>query len=79
MYYRLLIAMLLLVPSAYVAAQTSEPKPPVIAPFSKLDTVCVNDWWNRKKSPIVDVNPLSLLTPGVFRELFRRPPPDLSQ
>ena len=32
-----------------------------------------------RRSPIVDVNPLSLLTPGVFRELFRRPPPDLNQ
>lgn len=27
------------------------------------------------KAPRVMVNPLSLLTPGMFRELFRRPPP----
>lgn len=27
----------------------------------------------------VSVNPLSILTPGIFREIFRRPPPDLSQ
>lgn len=27
------------------------------------------------KSPKVDVNPLSILTPGAFRELFRQPPP----
>lgn len=26
--------------------------------------------------PSVSVNPLSILTPGVFRDLFRRPPPD---
>jgi hypothetical protein len=26
----------------------------------------------------VGVNPLSALTPGMFREIFRRPPPDLS-
>jgi len=26
-------------------------------------------------APDVDVNPLSVLTPGVFRRLFRRPPP----
>jgi hypothetical protein len=31
------------------------------------------------KSPRVQVNPLSLLTPGMFREIFRRPPPKLSQ
>ncbi|QBY00989.1 hypothetical protein E2K80_09810 [Rhodophyticola sp. CCM32] len=27
----------------------------------------------------VTVNPLSILTPGIFREIFRRPPPELSQ
>jgi hypothetical protein len=27
----------------------------------------------------VSVNPLSILTPGVFREIFRRPPPDLAE
>ncbi|MEQ8365278.1 MAG: AsmA-like C-terminal region-containing protein [Roseicyclus sp.] len=26
----------------------------------------------------VTVNPLSILTPGIFRDIFRRPPPDLS-
>lgn len=29
-------------------------------------------------SPRVQVNPLSLFTPGMFREIFRRPPPRLS-
>ena len=29
------------------------------------------------KSPAVSVNPLSALTPGMFREIFRAPPPDL--
>jgi len=28
----------------------------VKAPFDGLDTVCVNDWWNRPKSKIVDVH-----------------------
>jgi len=27
------------------------------------------------KDPAVSVNPLSILTPGMFREIFRRPPP----
>ncbi|MGB3409493.1 MAG: AsmA-like C-terminal region-containing protein, partial [Jannaschia sp.] len=27
-------------------------------------------------NPQVSVNPLSILTPGIFREIFRRPPPD---
>ncbi|TCL09204.1 uncharacterized protein DUF3971 [Shimia isoporae] len=30
------------------------------------------------KNPEIFVNPLSALTPGFFREIFRRPPPDLS-
>ncbi|MDU8929152.1 AsmA-like C-terminal region-containing protein [Alisedimentitalea sp. MJ-SS2] len=30
-------------------------------------------------NPKVKVNPLSLLTPGMFREIFRRPPPKLNQ
>ncbi|MFP4328327.1 MAG: DUF3971 domain-containing protein, partial [Paracoccaceae bacterium] len=31
------------------------------------------------EQPRVRVNPLSALTPGMFREIFRRPPPRLSQ
>ena len=27
--------------------------------------------------PQIGVNPLSILTPGMFREIFRRPPPVL--
>jgi len=30
-------------------------------------------------APRVSVNPLSVLTPGMFREIFRRPPPELTQ
>ncbi|WP_158221900.1 YhdP family protein [Actibacterium pelagium] len=29
--------------------------------------------------PKISVNPLSILTPGMFRELFRRPPPQVAQ
>jgi len=31
------------------------------------------------RQPRVAVNPLSVLTPGMFREIFRRAPPDISQ
>ncbi|MBS1301617.1 DUF3971 domain-containing protein [Loktanella sp. SALINAS62] len=30
-------------------------------------------------APQVSVNPLSLFTPGMFRDIFRRPPPELAQ
>lgn len=36
-------------------AQDDRGEPPVVAPFERLDTVCVNDWWNRPASKIVDV------------------------
>ncbi|MDJ0994281.1 MAG: AsmA-like C-terminal region-containing protein [Dinoroseobacter sp.] len=32
-----------------------------------------------RAAPTVTVNPLSVLTPGIFRDLFRRPPPQLTQ
>lgn len=31
------------------------------------------------ENPKVQVNPLSILTPGMFREIFRRPPPKVTQ
>ena len=31
------------------------------------------------RQPSVGVNPLSALTPGMFREIFRRPPPKVPQ
>ncbi|HEY5687754.1 MAG TPA: alkaline phosphatase D family protein [Yeosuana sp.] len=30
--------------------------PPVVAPFSGIDTIATNDWWNRKPNKIIDVN-----------------------
>ena len=29
--------------------------PPVIAPFSNVDTLAINDWWNRANNPIIDL------------------------
>ncbi|WP_020533255.1 alkaline phosphatase D family protein [Flexithrix dorotheae] len=29
--------------------------PPVIAPFSDVDTLCINDWWNRAENNIVNL------------------------
>ena len=33
------------------------------------------DLWGNPDTPKVLVNPFSVLTPGMFREIFRRPPP----
>ncbi len=37
-------------------ANKSNLKPLVIAPFSGLDTISVNDWWNRKSNKIINVH-----------------------
>tara|TARA_R110002049_G_scaffold696_6_gene4349 strand:+ start:109227 stop:110819 length:1593 start_codon:yes stop_codon:yes gene_type:complete len=33
----------------------TERVPPVIAPFTNLDTLAVNDWWNRNDNPIINL------------------------
>ncbi|MGD2005517.1 MAG: hypothetical protein PVJ91_05850, partial [Flavobacteriaceae bacterium] len=41
-----------------LGCQNPKPKnlePKVLAPFSKLDTLSVNDWWNRADNPIVNL------------------------
>lgn len=37
------------------AKQAEERIPPVTAPFSDLDTLAVNDWWNRTDNPIINM------------------------
>ena len=37
------------------SCQTKVMEPPVLAPFTDLDTICTNDWWNRAPNPIHDV------------------------
>ncbi|MHC5064784.1 MAG: alkaline phosphatase D family protein [Planctomycetota bacterium] len=48
-------AQLTLAPVFLAAALMAQREPPVTAPFEKLDSLCVNDWWNRDPSPIVDL------------------------
>ena len=37
------------------AQAETEGQPAVTAPFKQLDTLCVNDWWHRQTSPIVNL------------------------
>jgi len=39
----------------FFSCNTGEMEPPVKAPFTDLDTICTNDWWNRAPNPIHDV------------------------
>lgn len=40
----------LLLSCSFLMAKAQIGEPPVKAPFEKLDTYCVNDWWNHAKS-----------------------------
>ncbi|NNK74721.1 MAG: hypothetical protein HKP42_01525, partial [Maribacter sp.] len=35
--------------------QKKEQKAPVPAPFTNVDTLAINDWWNRKDNPIIQL------------------------
>ena len=48
------LALLVLAPLP-LFAQDEHGDPPVVAPFEGLDTLCVNDWWNREPSKIVEL------------------------
>ena len=37
------------------AKKTEAPIPPMMAPFSDIDTLATNDWWNRSDNPIIDL------------------------
>ncbi|MGB5274205.1 MAG: hypothetical protein WBN39_09140, partial [Flavobacteriaceae bacterium] len=37
------------------AKKVEAPIPPMIAPFSDIDTLATNDWWNRSDNPIIDL------------------------
>ena len=37
----------------HAGAERTDLPPPVRAPFERLDTLCVNDWWNREPSKII--------------------------
>jgi hypothetical protein len=52
--YTLPVLALLLASSA-VPAIEDRGEPPVRAPFEKLDTLCINDWWNRPPNDIVNL------------------------
>lgn len=42
--------------------------PPIAAPFSNLDTLSTNDWWNRGENPIINlkVNRDSVISFGIY-------------
>ena len=50
--YNWLFLLIILVSSSCQSKKT--PKY-ILAPFSNLDTLSTNDWWNRKTSPIIDI------------------------
>ena len=40
---------------ALIAFGCNKQKEPIKSPFSNIDTLSTNDWWNRSENPIVDL------------------------
>jgi len=64
-------ALLTLIVLLFVIGCAEKPKeqtPPVIAPFSDVDTLAINDWWNRADNPIINlkVNRDSVVSFGIY-------------
>ncbi|WP_299254248.1 hypothetical protein [uncultured Aquimarina sp.] len=36
--------------------KSNNKKDSIVAPFTGIDTITTNDWWNRKPNEIIDVN-----------------------
>lgn len=45
-----------------------EKKSPTLAPFSNVDTLAINDWWNRNDNPIINLKVLqdSAIAFGIY-------------
>ncbi len=52
---KLIFVLLLLTGCSEKPKEPKERIPPVIAPFSGVDTLATNDWWNRANNPIIDL------------------------
>jgi len=65
---KLTLTLLLLTGCAEKVKETQERIPPVTAPFSDVDTLAINDWWNRAENPIVNlkVNRDSVVAFGIY-------------
>jgi len=49
------IALLALLFACNTNPQPETMEPPVIAPFTDVDSLAINDWWNRGDNPIIDL------------------------
>jgi len=52
---KLIFLLLLLIGCSEKVKEEKERIPPVVAPFSEVDTLAINDWWNRSDNPIINL------------------------
>ena len=59
---------LLLIITTNCSEKSKEQLPPVISPFSNVDTLAIIDWWNRANNPIINlkVNRDSVIAFGIY-------------
>ncbi len=55
-YYSFLVIVLLYSACTTTPQDPKRMEPLVVAPFEGLDTLAVNDWWNRAENPIIDLD-----------------------
>ena len=54
-YFAIYIFTLLIIFLATISCQSKKKSKYILAPFTELDTLSTNDWWNRKNSPIISM------------------------
>lgn len=54
-YFAIYIFTLLIIFLATISCQSKKKSKYILAPFTELDTLSTNDWWNRKTSPIISM------------------------
>ena len=54
-YFAIYIFTFLIIFLATISCQSKKKSKYILAPFTELDTLSTNDWWNRKNSPIISM------------------------
>ena len=54
-YFAIYIFTFLIIFLATISCQSKKKSKYILAPFTELDTLSTNDWWNRKTSPIISM------------------------
>ena len=65
---KIILTAILLLGILSCSEKKKEQNPPLVAPFSNVDTLAINDWWNRTDNPIINlkINRDSIVAFGIY-------------